>query len=77
MNYFEASFDTIIIRFYMLMTIVIGSLFIGAPIFAYLAVPIFLSAMLGVTFWSKKTTKSKKVDMKIVTPQSITGNKAA
>jgi len=55
MTYFNLGIDTLILRFYLLMLVVIVSIFGGFPIAAFLAVPIFLSGMLGVNFKSKKS----------------------
>lgn len=50
----SASFETVILRFYLMMIIVISSFFSGYPIFAILAVPVFLSALAGVSFKKDK-----------------------
>jgi hypothetical protein len=62
----SASFDTVILRFYFMMVIVIGSFVIGYPALAILAVPVFLSALAGVSFKKEKTEtqyQSKQVKM--------------
>lgn len=56
MTFFNASFSTIILRFYLIMAIVIGAFFSGMPYLAALALPIVISAMAGVTFNTKKTS---------------------
>lgn len=56
MTYFTANFETVLIRFYVLMGVVIASFTFGAPYLALLALPIFLSALLGITFFPKKNT---------------------
>ena len=50
MKFFTASFDTVLIRYYLLMVVVVGSFLIGAPLLAFLALPIFLSAFMGINF---------------------------
>jgi len=57
----SASFDTVIQRFYLMMTIVIASFFAGYPIFAILAVPVFLSALAGVSFKKDKTRSRNQI----------------
>lgn len=55
MKLFEATFDVILIRFYLMMGVVFVGVFSGMYAIAGLALPIFLSAILGVSF--KKTIK--------------------
>lgn len=54
MTFFTASIGTIIIRFYLMMAVVIASIFAGLPFLTLLAIPVFLSAMAGITFFPKK-----------------------
>lgn len=54
MRFFAATFDYILIRFFLMMTCVIVGLFVGQPIIAILALPFFLSAILGVSFLPEK-----------------------
>ena len=54
MRMFEASVQTVILRFYLMMAVVIGSFFAGVPWLALLSLPILLSAMLGVSFKGKQ-----------------------
>lgn len=78
MKFFEASIETIVIRFYMMMAAVIIPFMIGIPVLAIIALPIFLSALMGVKFdWrtSKKETHSSKISLK--TNREITPNLAA
>lgn len=48
MKYFDASFDLILIRFYLMMAIIIGAFMADLPLLAFLAFPVLLSAILGV-----------------------------
>ncbi len=50
---FNARFDKIIIRYYLMMIVIIGSFYLGAPILGLIGLPIFLSAILGMEFKSK------------------------
>lgn len=64
MKLFSLNFTTLILRFYLLMGIVIGSFFAGLPWLAILSLPVFLSAMMGVSFskirFSYKTRIAEK-----------------
>ncbi len=59
MRFFSASFDTILWRFYLMMVVVIAPFVLGVPFLAILALPIFLSTMLGVSFKKPSTGKMK------------------
>ncbi|HZV68936.1 MAG TPA: hypothetical protein VFG10_05300 [Saprospiraceae bacterium] len=48
MKLFSLSVPALILRFYLLMGIVIGAFFAGFPWVAILALPVFLSAMMGL-----------------------------
>lgn len=50
MRFFALSVDKVILRFFLMMACVIGGLFVGQPLIAILALPLFLSAVLGVSF---------------------------
>lgn len=50
MRFFACTFDKVLIRFFLMMACVIGGLFAGQPLVAVLALPLFLSAILGVSF---------------------------
>ena len=63
MKLYNLNFATLILRFYLLMVIVIGSFFIGYPILSILSLPVFFSAMLGMTFTkSSRTSRRTAVD---------------
>lgn len=64
----NASFSTVIIRYYAMMLMVVLPFLIGLPILAVLALPIFLSALLGIDFNPEtevqvSKTKTKKIDL--------------
>ena len=59
MRYFDINLVTVLVRFYLMMAAVIVGLFTGLNWLAFLALPIFLSIMLGVTF--RKEGKGKKI----------------
>lgn len=50
MRFFALSFDKVLIRFFLMMTCVIVGLFVGQPLLALVALPLFLSALLGISF---------------------------
>ncbi len=54
MKPFDLNFDILLLRFYLMMAVIIVSFFIGMPYLAVLALPIFLSAMMGVSLFKKK-----------------------
>ncbi|TXF91032.1 hypothetical protein FUA23_04305 [Neolewinella aurantiaca] len=54
MRFFACTFDKVLIRFFLMMACVIGGLFSGQPLIAVLALPLFLSAILGVSFMPEK-----------------------
>lgn len=53
-TYFNLTIDQLLIRFYLMMLSVIIPVFIGVPILAVLALPIFLSAMMGLQLKAKE-----------------------
>ena len=56
-EYFEAGWDTVIIRFFLMMAVIIVGVFISQYWMAALGLPIFLSAMMAakITFGEKKS----------------------
>ncbi|MFT4535836.1 MAG: hypothetical protein ACI9P5_003206 [Saprospiraceae bacterium] len=54
MTFYTASFDTVVLRFTLMMAAVIVPFFIGIPILAIISLPIFLSAMTAVSFFPPK-----------------------
>lgn len=55
MTFFTASFETVVLRFALMMATIIVPFFIGAPYLAIIALPIFLSAMTAVSFSSNES----------------------
>ncbi len=52
MKLFEASFSTVLIRFYLMMAVVLIGFTTGYYYLAFLAVPLFMSAIMGIKFTS-------------------------
>ncbi len=50
MKFFTLSLGTMLVRYYLMMACVVIALFIGQPLLALLAIPLFLSAVLGISF---------------------------
>jgi len=50
MKYFEASFGTVLLRFYAMIAVALIAGFANIPWLGLLCIPIFLSAMMGVKF---------------------------
>lgn len=57
MKAFEAKFDTIIWRYYLMMASVIIPFFLGVPLISLIALPLFLISILGISFKREKTKK--------------------
>ncbi|MEM9887877.1 MAG: hypothetical protein AAF849_18425 [Bacteroidota bacterium] len=60
-EYFEAQWDTVIIRFFLMMTVIIGGVFAGQYWLAALGLPLFLSALMAVKFTFEKDQKEAKI----------------
>ena len=56
MKMFEANFGTIILRYYLLMAVIVAAFFSGYYFLALLAVPIFISALMGTKFTGNNKT---------------------
>lgn len=54
MKLFHLNVTALILRFYLLMAIVIVAFFIDYPILSILALPVFLTAMMGISFTRAK-----------------------
>jgi len=73
-KFFNLNFGTVLLRFYLMMGVVIAAGFSGYWFFALLALPIFLSIMLGLSFrfsWFEKQP-SKKRTQAVNYPGNIT-----
>lgn len=70
MKYYNADFDTIIWRFYLLIAVAIISFYSGLPFLAILCLPIFLSALLGITFDFNTKDEAKAKSNLMVYPAS-------
>jgi len=64
MTAFEANFGKIVIRFYLMMAVVLVAGFTGFWALGLLALPIFLTAILG---FGKKETQAKRKFLKVKT----------
>ena len=53
MTFYTASFETVVLRFSLMMAVIIAPFFIGIPELAIIALPIFLAAMTAVSFEHK------------------------
>jgi len=72
MRFFALTFDKVLIRFYLMMLLIIGGMFAGQPLIAVFALPLFLSAILGVSFMpeEKETAIMKMNNDKALTKQA-------
>lgn len=75
MRFFALTFDKVLLRFFLMMTCVIGGLFAGQPLIAILALPIFLSALLGISFLPAPQAEVNKAQV-IELPKSGSSRKA-
>lgn len=50
MKFFDASFDTVLMRYYLLMVVAVVPFLIGVPYLSFLAFPVFLTAFMGINF---------------------------
>ena len=60
MRLFEASIQTVVLRFYLLMAVVLVSIFSGIYPLALLALPILIVTMLGVSFKTKVANEANQ-----------------
>lgn len=60
-NYFELGWQNALLRFFLLMFLVILGVFTKIWFIAFLALPVFLSIMLGVAFKFESAQKAGKV----------------
>jgi len=75
MRFFALTFDKVLLRFFLMMACVIGGLFAGQPLIAILALPIFLSAVLGVSFLPEPQHEATKAQI-IELPKSESSRQA-
>ncbi len=76
-KFFSLNFGTVLLRFYLMMVVVIAAGFSGYWFFGLLALPIFLSIMMGLTFNFKKVKiqpRKKKSPANMPTPASNTSS---
>ena len=76
MKFFSASFDTVLIRYYLLMVVGVVPFLIGVPALAFLALPVFLSAFMGIDF-TPTIKKAKGLVFKIGDEEDSFSAKAA
>ena len=60
--FFSLPFDKIILRFYLMMAVVVAAFFAGVPWLGLVAVPIFMSILMGIRV--TKTTSQKRFTIK-------------
>jgi hypothetical protein len=56
MTFFSASFETVLLRYFLMMAVIVASFMIGYPVLAILSFPLFISAFTAVSF---KKVKAK------------------
>ncbi|MCB0522053.1 MAG: hypothetical protein H6577_14455 [Lewinellaceae bacterium] len=70
MKFFGLSLDTLLLRYFLMMAIIIVAGFVGQWWLAILAFPIFMSTIMGISFKSKN--KEVKAEGKMVKMQQGT-----
>lgn len=60
MTFFTASFETVLIRYFLMMAVIIAGFSSGYPILAILSFPLFLSAITAVSFKPKQAKAIKQ-----------------
>ncbi len=73
MKILQASFETIVLRYFLLMGVIIASFLSGYWLVGtILALPVFMSAILGVVFWeSKKSVSPISQGIKNLNPEQM------
>lgn len=59
MNMFSLGIGEVVVRFFLMMAVIIVGVFAGMPWLTLLGLPIFLSALLGVSFRSPAKGEAK------------------
>lgn len=77
MRFFACTFDKVLIRFFLMMAAVIGGMFAGQPLIALLALPLFLSAILGVSFMPEEVLVAESAKEATMKPELREIRKAA
>jgi 1,4-dihydroxy-2-naphthoate octaprenyltransferase len=75
MQFFALTFDKILIRYYLMMACVIAGVFTAQYWLVALALPVFLSAILGISFKSAQPQKTKQVKQMVATGQRMATGK--
>jgi hypothetical protein len=71
-EYFEAGWDTVILRFFLMMSVIIVGVFSGQYWMAALGLPLFLSAMMAVKVtFGAKAQEAKVSSMKRTQPKEM------
>lgn len=68
MRVFEANVKTIIFRFYLMMAVVLTAFFSGQFWLAIIALPLFLSALLGVSVHNKQKVRKPVTKVRHLPP---------
>lgn len=77
MRFFALSFDKVLLRFFLMMGCVIVGLFTGQALLAVLALPLFLSAILGVSFMPEDKEEATSSTVIVMTDTLAKNQQAA
>ena len=78
MKFYNASFTSVMIRYYLMMAAVIIGLFSGQAWIAFFAIPLFISCLMGIRFGGMKEVTNTMHLTKPATRREVpTGRQAA
>lgn len=60
MKLFDLDFGATLVRYYIMMGLILGAFAVGQPLLAFLAFPVFISAILGVKFFGNDLNAAAK-----------------
>ena len=69
MKFLSASLETVLLRYYLMMAVVLAAFYLNIPWLAILAAPIFFSAILGIKIGGKEetpTTTNKEIRKEVL-----------
>jgi len=61
MKMYKASFDTVFLRFNLMMAVAVIPFVIGIPVLAIMALPVFLSCIFGIEFFPSKESEMPRI----------------
>ncbi len=68
---FSLSIGGVVIRFFLMMAVIIAGVFTGMPWLTILGLPIFLSALMGVSLSSPSVAEAKTGQIQVTEPSNL------